>query len=796
MKTISRSLFVCLFLLGITKATPGDVPADQPRILAEIDTTSVDDRAPISYEQLYNQLINLTANPRRVATVNDFTFQRDVARFNLLEGELYLLSPVRNHTVAAFFIGKGSFSFTPPTEIEKGQLYRFYQTKSLVKEFKSLFLLFADYTLVELEQNLTFNAGKIEKGVKKDVKHCLEYLSDKKRKYFNTEVMKTLFDNEKNGFFYAHISEEKSQPIFFKINPFATEEVSFMRRAKVKSLDKIPEVICQFHKQEDYPFIKDTKEDQKDFLRVNHYKIESTITDELDFSSVCEVEFQSTKPDQSWIYLSLFADLEVDSVLGEKGGKLNHFKGMENPTLWIKYDPPLSENEVRTFKVFYHGDLIKADWDLGWVYIQSPDWYPRTDNQRSTTFDLIFHTAEEFTLVSVGEQISSQPKVDMVTTHWISSNPIYAASFNLGYYKRYEINTEGIPPITVYMAETGHDDIGRVMNRMGTWTGVDMEKQVGEDITMSLAFFQHVFGECPVDQLSVTETPYFHGLSFPGMIQLSWKTFQRTEVAGDDEIFRAHEVAHQWWGIGVNFNTYHDQWLSEGLSDFAGIWYMQIILKDNKKYFDMLKVWRDDIMGIRKYPFGIGSQEAGPIWLGNRTFTSTTKEDYNLIIYKKGAWVLHMLRNMMIDFKTMDESRFTNMLRDYYSTYVGKRASTEDFQKIVEKHCGMEMDWFFNQWIYGTGIPTYHFSYNTEKTSDSKFVVHCKIEQLDVPDDFQMYVPLYIDFGNDRFVRLRLHIKGPVTELDLPVLPLKPKKIVFNDLESVLCKVKNVWWKK
>ena len=39
------------------------------------------------------------------------------------------------------------------------------------------------------------------------------------------------------------------------------------------------------------------------------------------------------------------------------------------------------------------------------------------------------------------------------------------------------------------------------------------------------------------------------------MVHLSWATFQQTSTQGEDEVFRAHEVAHQWWGMGVDFQA-------------------------------------------------------------------------------------------------------------------------------------------------------------------------------------------------------------------------------------------------
>ena len=348
---------------------------------------------------------------------------------------------------------------------------------------------------------------------------------------------------------------------------------------------------------------------------------------------------------------------------------------------------------------------------------------------------------------------------------------------------------ERIPPVTVLIAKSYPMFLEeRIIALKGA------EEIVGYDIANSMGFFQQMFGRSPIDAFYATEIPGFHGEAFPGLIHLSWATFQSMDTRGYNEIFRAHEVAHQWWGIGVDFKTYHDQWISEGFAQYSGIWYMQLILQDNEKFFRILTEWRDQIMKNRNFLFGSG-REAGPIWLGYRTSSSSNRGDYDLIIYKKGAWVLHMLRNMLIDLKTMNEDRFTNLIRDFYTTYRDKNASTQDFQKMVEKHVGMDMEWFFKQWVYGTDIPTYKFAYKSEKTSEGKYKVTCQVEQLDVADDFQMIVPLHIEFVEGQFVKVKIFVRGPLSNIELPLLPYKPKKIVFNDLESVLCKVKNVRWK-
>ena len=748
-----------------------------------------------SYHELYNQLIRLEPDENRMCTVQDFTFKRDVGKFSLDQGELYLLSPINGRTVAAIFTGNGSVVFKPPTKIEREQLYRFYEVHSLEKDFNILFMIFADSTLSEFEKHLNFHSGEIKDGVKNKVENCLEYLSDKDGKYFDTSILKSFFDQKQNDLFYAHFSNNKSDPMFFKIDPYEIEEVRLLHRAETLRFYKIPEVVCQFPKQTENKSKNNLDEEGKDLINILQYKIESTIKNNLKFSAITEMEFAALEPDQKWVFFNMFSDMIVDSVKNEEDKKLTFFKNKNNPILWIRFDPALPVHTVKRLKLFYHGDLMDRN-DEGWVYIKnSTGWYPKSGVRKTATFDLTYHTPKDFKFVSVGEKLSCDTLKDVVTTHWITPKPIRNASFNIGFYQQYKIEDERIPPVTVYKSAYGHRQIGQYLGSQGITSGSHMEKKVGADVANSIAFYQYVFGDCPVKHFYATETPFLHGLAFPGLIHLAWTTFQRTDEYGHDEIFRGHEVAHQWWGIEVDFKTYHDQWLSEGFATYAGLWYMQTALKDNKKFFDMLKDYRDKIINNRKFLFGSG-QESGPICLGYRTSSSKTEGDYNLIIYWKGAWVLHMLRNMLIDLKTMNEDRFTNILKDFYNTYRGRLVSTHDFQETVEKHIGMNMDWFFKQWIDGTDIPKYIFSYKVQKNKDGKYLVHCRIKQEEVPEDFKMYNNMFIDFGDDQFARIRILIDKPFNEFDLPLLPLKPKKIILNDLESVLCEAKNEKWKE
>ena len=180
--------------------------------------------------------------------------------------------------------------------------------------------------------------------------------------------------------------------------------------------------------------------------------------------------------------------------------------------------------------------------------------------------------------------------------------------------------------------------------------------------------------------------------------------------------------------------------------------------------------------------------------MGYRASTFAVPQGYQTMIYNKGAWVFHMIRMMMLDFNTMKEDRFTETMKDYYQTFQGKSATTADFQGVVERHAGIPMDWFFDEWVKGTGIPTYHVAWTSQPADNNRFTVKLRVTQDGVGPDFKMLVPVTADLGDGRVARFRLMIKGGQTEYTSPLLPAAAKNIKFNDLHAVLADVKMERW--
>ena len=790
----------------------------RPASAQRLDAGAPPPPAPLSgstaeaYEPVFEALRRLAPRADSVATVHNLTLQRDAIQFHFADGRLYLLTPVAGRTVGAVFVGRGAVSFVPPLAVERAQLSHVLRDSVLNTEISAAVLVFTDSTLWELTRELSFGSAAVGGDASGAVGDALgRLLEGRSHESESSTLMSGLLNGYVNGFFYGHVKRAHGEDLMFQVDPEQPEQIELLRGGKLDG-QKV-QIVSQFPRVEDLQDSVLVGVERPDPLKLERYQVETTLGKDLEFSAKASIRVTARRDGVRWAPFLLYEELKVDSVLDETGSADSFFRAKHSPELWVRFARPLVAGEARSLRVVYHGDLItygslmeqiERRWTDSlprrwrdslrralppamdrWFFLKSASlWFPRYGaptygSGQAADMDLTFHTPAHYLLASSGRLVESRVDGDVRTTHWVTERPAFVASFNVGPFSEFQITDPRIPPVTVQLNRDAHNHLRNLL--LGQR---DPEQAVGADVANSLAFFTRVFGPPLFQRYYATEIPYGHGQAFPGLIHLSWWTFQSIRENGDEEIFRAHEMAHQWWGIGVEPATYRDAWLSEGFADFAGLWYMQLVLNDNEKFFKHLKDWRRDIRARRgdALPTGLGSRVA-----------EVEPRDYQVTVYEKGAWVIQMLRNLMLDFRTMKEDAFSAMMQDFYGQYRGRRATTHDFQRVVEQHLNLPMDWFFDEWVNGTAIPTYILSWHAEPAGDHRYALHIRIRQEDVPKDFIMPVPLEIEMGDGARAYVRVNVRGPVTEATLP-LPAEPTQLELNPLESVLAEVKTEGW--
>ncbi len=420
-------------------------------------------------------------------------------------------------------------------------------------------------------------------------------------------------------------------------------------------------------------------------------------------------------------------------------------------------------------------------------------WRPRHPDNRASQLDLTFRVPERYRVASGGTLAEERVEADTRIMRWTNREPVRGMAFHYGRFDVTDVNGNAPPALSVY----GND------NHLGFAPG-NREKTVA-DLTDSIRLYTDYFGPFPYASLLVTETPTLGGQAFPGLLLLSYQTFGELHT-GESELFRAHEVAHQWWGAAIDWEDYRDQWMSEGFAHYAAALYTLHGLEKPDQFLEMIDAWRFDVLGEGQVGQGIGlrhygfrpevlrrsdGHESGALAVGYRLNSGETPFDYRILVYEKGAYVLHMLRSMLLDPATDGDERFRELMRTYAADHLEGAMSTRSFEAAVERAFGEPMDWFFDQWVYGVEVPTYRPELEVSPVVDSSspFVLHGRIRQEDVADGFKMPVPVRLTFDDRPPMTHRVWVDRTEVRVELP-LPARPTGVEFNYQHAVLAKIR------
>jgi aminopeptidase N len=145
----------------------------------------------------------------------------------------------------------------------------------------------------------------------------------------------------------------------------------------------------------------------------------------------------------------------------------------------------------------------------------------------------------------------------------------------------------------------------------------------------------------------------------------------------------AHEFAHQWWGNMVTCRDWNHFWLNEGIATFIAAAYLEHRF-GRELYLREIETYRANYEKVRAA--GKDKPLVFPDWL------NPTRED-RILVYDKGAYVLHLLR------EEIGEAKFWKGLRNFTRRHFGKSVVTKDFLVAMEEAHGRSLKPFFAKWI-------------------------------------------------------------------------------------------------
>lgn len=736
---------------------------------------------------LWRPIIEQMAEPELSDTaieLSNFTITSVDFRLELKKGKLYLFEPVvidgQPVYYAGYFVGDGFMWFKPPIRTEQAYVRRFFGEDSLAIKADQVILSFDQTQLAWIREDGTTVTGRPGKRSRAALNDGLKALT-KHSKFGSSFYWAMLISYpQTEPWLMVQVIKDRFDQVAYEYDPMSREQVSL---SCVYPESNGFELVCSYYEGV-HESLDNINGENREAINLQRFEVKATVDTEFVLWADVTMTSQVLDSSAQFLDVTIHPNVVIDGVEMADGVPLEYFREKWDDHysrhLRIILSSAPDPGSILTLRFRYHGNVAKT---IGDNVISGPGfwWCPDYGYGSKAVYDLSFKTPGRYVLVVSAPLVDSSRVGDTLMTHWITDRPEMGVTFSLGEFTSTSFTEEGLPDIEIFY-HPAHTDTNSVF----------FEKNWDEDVVppiyRAMKLYANIFGPPARDDFHVTESPYYwHAESYPGQINLPYWTFFKGVRDAEKLFFQAHEIAHQWWGNTVGYETYHDKWLCEGMAEYSALRMASTYL-DYEIFLEKLRRYRNAVYSVRRGWLFKGV-EAGPIIQGYRTASSKTPDDYMLVIYHKAALVMHMLRCHLTDWNTLDDSRFNDFLKEFYRQYAGKNASTYDFKHLLEEQTGIDWTWFFDQWIYGNELPVYKFTRHIEHDdSDGMWRAHCTIEQKDVPDDFTVIMPVEIDFGKDSKQYTAFVVKGASKDFTL-AFEDKPKEIRLNPFEAVLCKV-------
>ncbi len=743
-------------------------------------------------------------------------------------GRFAFYAPFEGRITGFVFSGLGHALSLPRDPAEKQQMARFLGTPVLDQQFVSAFVRFTDDTAKDLLAQ--FQRAGLRPSPDPSFAAVWEPNVARLNSSHSLRILFEEFSSSPRHFFHAGIDGVVTGPFDVLADEMRSENFMIGQPRFVGILPQYDVWTSYSSPGYSPPQVPYTA------LR---YHINTTIYPDYSLEGITSTDFRSVTGGEQLLFIQLARSLKVESISFDSGAPLTFFQnegltGQQlryrgEDSLCVFLPKPLPAGETFTLNFRYRGNVIENAGNAVLFVGERESWFPHHgDTAEFSLYDMTFRWPKRLRLVATGEKSDEHEEGDFRVAHWRTEQPVTQAGFNLGEYALASVASEN-HVIDLYankqleeaiQARLGHTVVqlspmikvpsgdfpnARIAYEAPAPSPADTLKQLAREVDSSIHFCEQYSGPFPFRHLGVSQIPGAFGQGWPGLLYISTYSFlspENQQRAGlnstAQELFTQivpfHEVAHQWWGNVVGWSSYRDQWINEAIAN-----YLALLFADSQKNPDQtLHAW---LVRYRKGLLTKGPNddrppaESGALIMGMRLNSSRTDSAYEQVIYGKGAWIMHMLREMLRQPNAPNpDARFIALLKSLMSKYSQKSLTTAQFQREVEAAMtpkmdlegGHSMEWFFAEFVWGTSIPHYRVNFTSRRT-DKGFQVRGKLLASGVPHSFIAPVPLFVSSGSSHGVFLGTVIaEGGETPFSF-ITQTDPRKLLIDPRMTLLC---------
>jgi len=691
---------------------------------------------------------------------------------------------------ALIVMGKGRLNFSPSHPREQHQLEMVYETRSIQDKMDYAYFRFSNsffQNRVNIQRDDSTSRpvreSERDRAASLFAKHNTRSFTV--RNSLNGEDLSVLPQSDEAVFEFRG---DLVGDVTYVYSPFADDEINFYqwKENRILNLYSPP-----FDKGEKRLFISfGQKFDVLDYAIELDFDPKRTY-----FAGKAQIRVETRVALLDSLRFKLHPDLEILRITDDNHRELYYTRDSLRKVIYIHFLHPPKRGQTATIEVYYRGtlappqlysDTVTASGQESSIrlqpfrfdsllYSRSAFWYPAPADQDYFTARLKLIIPPQYIAVATGrltersrlsglENVTDVEKIGNSVFVFTALNPVKYLSFVVGRMSIIEEVTEGIPMRYYRSLNTRPDH----------WEIFDASRDI-------LEYYQDLFGPYPYEKFTIVKrlwnTAGGHSpASFIVLNELPRSVSQRlrgrssgpVDLSRWREYFLAHEIAHQWWGQGISWASYRDQWLSEGMAQFAAVLYLR------KKYGE-----KDFSRILDKFARGTKKKSIwGGITMGSR-ISYFDFEAYQTIVYNKAALVLNMLRDLL-----GDDIFFAGIQR-FYSRHRYNAASTGEFVNIFHDLSGRELQGFFDPWLHSHRLPDVAVAHDVVSTSEGKRL------RFDFVQRGESFVfPLWIEWRERGVtVRKKILIDQQRVVREFPV-DARPGKIRVNPETAVPGKFK------
>jgi hypothetical protein len=588
------------------------------------------------------------------------------------------------------------------------------------------------------------------------------------------------------GDFVAEIHTRRFGTLTYVRSPSEVEDISLFDRARHRNIAVYESADHLATRGRFY------NEDDDAAYRVESYGIDASFDPARRWiEGQTRLRIQVKAPSISTLTLRLAESLVVRSVVSREYGRLLSFRIRNQDSIVVSLPSTVVRGQVFTLDVAYDGianpqaidqesiqqenlqEVTEVRLEESYLYSNRSYWYAQAPATAYSTATLRVSVPRAYSCVASGHLVETVPAGVLGPK---STQPARRFTFVARQPARYfaclisplvqaaskVLRLSGPPAASADSRAAGAPGASMTVDVQANPRLQGQARWLADTAADVLQYYGSIMGDTPYSDATVAavewKLPGGHSPAYMAVLNqplpgASTVPYRNDPAFFDNypEFFIAHELAHQWWGQAVGGKNYHEQWLSEGMSQYFAALYAGH--RRGPDAFDTV---------VRRFrQWALDKSDQGPIYLGYRVgHIKGDSRVFRAIVYNKSAAVLHMMRRLVGD------DAFFRGLRRFYATWRFQKAGSDDLRAAMEAESGTSLARFFDEWVYGDEIPTVTYWTRVEDTARGpEALVH--FEQTGKV--FDLPVTVTLDYADQAAVEAVARVTDRVVEFRLPV---------------------------